>query len=331
MTDSHDPSTLDDPRDAAAFWFARTRSGQMTPSEREAFEAWRRASPAHDREYRVLMGIWNATTVLPAERLRALTREPGAARGGRLASRRGFGIGLGLACTAAVVAGVALPSLWEGAPSYAQEFSTRRGERREVMLPDNSILQLNTGTQVKIMFYERRRVAELAAGEITFSVEKDAAQPFFVEAASTTVRVTGTRFNVRRDDDAVQVAVDSGTVEVSSGHWWNRRRARLTAGHGVGTTANGGLAAVQAVDVATLLAWQQGRIVFQDTPLAQAVREMNRYAPMAIQLSGSRLAGVRIAGVFSADHPQSFLDLLPEIAPVRVLIQPNGASIITAR
>lgn len=327
MTDPIDPDRLNDPRDAAAFWFARARSGSMTEAERRAFEAWRRSSPRHEREYAKVQGIWNATTVIPPERLRALAREPGSRR---FASRRNFGIGLGLACSAAVVGGYALPWLLEGQLSYSGMLSTRRGERRQVALPDNSILQLNTATQARVMYYEHSRKVELLAGEITFSVAADAARPFYVDADKTSVRVTGTRFNVRRDGDDVRVAVDSGVVEVSSGHWWSRRTARLTAGQGV-DAADGDLAAIRPVNIVALLAWQQGQIVFENTPLKQVVQEMNRYSPSAILLSDSRLGQIRIAGVFSIDNPQSFLDLLPEIAPVRILVRPNGGSIITPR
>ena len=59
MTDPIDPDLLRDPRDAAAFWFARVRSGQMDAAQQRQFDAWRQADPAHDLEYRRACGVWN--------------------------------------------------------------------------------------------------------------------------------------------------------------------------------------------------------------------------------------------------------------------------------
>ncbi len=125
---------------------------------------------------------------------------------------------------------------------------------------------------------------------------------------------------------------------------WNRVRSRSTAAPG-GTGASpgsapaksstplhkAGLAPVARDDVAALTAWRQGRVVFRNTPLVQAIDEINRYAPRSIQLDDGTLAQTRIAGVFSTDNTQAFLDLLPTIAPVLVLQRPDGTPSIVRR
>lgn len=326
MTDSLDPNTLTDPRDAAAYWFARERSGRMDEVERQRFENWRRADPEHDREYRRAKGIWNATRLIPTERLRALTRE---SQPQPFFQRRRVFIGLGAACAATVAAGIVLPQ-WFASPGYSKQFSAGHGQRRQVALPDDSLIDLNTDTTLAVRFYTKERVVELAAGEAAFSVTHDSERPFYVKAGDATVRVTGTRFDVRRDGDAVQVAVESGSVEVRRGPWWNRDVAHLSAGQTVNTLAQGGLTPVDRTDVESLMAWRQGRIVFRNTPLFQAIAEINRYAPRAVRLNDAALNQVRIAGVFSTDNTQAFLDLLPTIAPVRVQSS-DGTPVVVRR
>jgi len=326
---NEDEQGLHDPRDAAAYWFAQERSGNMDEAERGRFEQWRRADPEHEREYRRAKGIWNAARLIPPERLRALAREP-QAREAPLLARRRLALGLGAACAAAVVAAIALPQ-WHGAPSYAEEFSTRHGERRQVALPDNSLIDLNTDTSLAVRFYAGRRVVKLARGEAVFIVAHDADQPFYVNAGDTVVRVTGTRFDVRRlAGKEVLVAVASGSVAVRHGFWWGGKTAQLEAGQTIVAGAQG-LGPVSREDVGPLLAWRQGRVVFRDMPLSLAIAEINRYAPHAIQLQDAALAQVRIAGVFSTDNVQPFLDLLPAIAPVRVLRQPDGTAVVARR
>lgn len=334
MTDPIDPDTLTDPRDAAAFWFARVHSERMSEAERQQFDAWLRADPAHGLEYRRARGIWNASGQLGEDRLRALVQEeaPAAARRrSPLSSRRRVMAGAAFACTAAVVAGVALPRWMAGDPAYAAQYATQPGQRQRVSLPDASVIDLNTATQLAVTLYADRRVVALAAGEATFSVTPDASRPFYVEAGGVTVRVTGTRFNVRRDGDAVRVAVDAGTVAVEAGHWWNRSQVLLSAGQGTRTVEDGRLSPSEKWDVPTLLAWHAGRAVFRDVPLSDAVAEMNRYGHPPIRVSGADVAALRVSGVFSVDNPRAFLDLLPAIAPVRVQAGSDGSPVIVRR
>ncbi|ALM82842.1 FecR family protein [Bordetella sp. N] len=346
MTEPLHPDSLTDPRDAAAYWFARVRSDTMSAAERQQFEAWRHNDPAHDLEYRRAEGIWNAANLIPADRLRALmsdgaapttkpfqkeeTRHHAAPRAPRPNRRLVLGLGLGGACAAAVAAGVWLPPLLE-APSFDQPFASGHGERRQVALPDDSVMELNTDTNVSVRMYRDRRLVELAAGEAAFTVSHNADRPFYVQAGATTVRVTGTRFDVRRDGDAVLVAVESGSVEVADGPWWRRDKAALTKGQSIRNRAGGGLNAMEQSDVASLLAWRQGRIVFRDTRLANAVAEINRYAPAPIRLDDASLADIRVAGVFSVENTQAFLDLLPNIAAVQVRRQDDGSALIQRR
>ncbi|WMD22700.1 FecR domain-containing protein [Achromobacter seleniivolatilans] len=315
MTDTGPVPAFDDPRDAAAFWYARERSGRMSDADREAFAVWLQQAPLHAREYALLDDVWRDTLAVPAERLRALAREPAAAPARR---RLANWPAIAMAGGAALVIGLAaIPLLHSADPSYNAELSSGHGERRQVALSDDSVLELNTDTKASVRFYPDRREVDLASGEITFSVKPDADRPFIVRTGDAQVRVTGTRFNVRSNSGATEVAVLSGSVEVKPSGWRFWQREQLVPGQGLSASASG-LSAAQAVDTATLTAWHQGRIVFNNTPLSAAIAEMNRYAPYSIRLSGAGLEKVRVAGALSIDQPASFLELLPRIAPVRI-------------
>ena len=81
---------------------------------------------------------------------------------------------------------------------------------------------------------------------------------------------------------------------------------------------------IQPVDVATLTAWRQGKTVFNDTPLAEVVREVNRYRAQPIQVAPA-LARVRISGVFDVDDTGAFLKALPALVPLRSSPAPTAA------
>ena len=83
-------------------------------------------------------------------------------------------------------------------------------------------------------------------------------------------RVTGTRFNVRRlGDDATEVVVSQGSVEVGSRGWRFWQREALGPGQGLLASASG-LMPIATVDVAAATAWREGRVIFNNTPLSKA-------------------------------------------------------------
>jgi transmembrane sensor len=321
---------LNDPRACAAYWFTRLHSGEATEDEQRAFERWRQADPEHDRHYRNLLYFWDATLSIPEERLRATLNKTDEPPRQPRYTRRQFGLGLAAACSALVVAGV-LGSPWWDAPEHVIELVTARGERRAVTLPDETVLYLNTATRATAKLYANRRTLELESGEVLFQVKSDQERPFIVDAGLSKIVVTGTRFDVRRDTHAVQVSVESGSVNVTTGAWWNRVTRRLTAGQTVATNSDQGIGQVASIDVANVTAWQRGKIVFDDAPLSLVIAEMNRYLPQAAILDAPSLAQHRIAGVFSIDDPQAMMDALPAIAPVRVVHLPDGRLHIVAR
>ncbi len=319
-----DHANSGDPRDAAAAWFAYLQSGEATDEGRQAFERWRRADPEHERQYRSVERIWGATLEIPAQELRALLSrpDPGGERVRRVRRRRLLILAGG--CAAALVGGVAVRRAWFEPPDHTIDLASRRGERRQLTLPDGSVLHMNTGSLAQARMSEHERAVDLRAGEIFFSVRHDPRRPFVVNAGSSRIVVTGTRFNVRHDTGLVQVSVASGSVDVLHGAWWRRDIRSLRGGQAVEVDAESRLGNIHFVDIDKRLAWQRGKIVFENTPLAQAVAEVNRYLERPARLDAPALRDYRIAGVFSADDPLSLIDALPDVAPVRVLRLTDG-------
>ena len=340
--------SLEHPADAA-HWFARMHSGEATDADRQAFAAWRGADPRHERDYGRLARQWDAALAVPEERLRALAGRPprnprlaGGRAGAALPAaamsrvpprlpRRRAGLALAGACSLAAAAGLA--GLWLGSArtAHAIEFATRPGERRRVGLADGSTLHLNADTRLVARLGEGERRVELERGEAFFEVRHDPSRPFVVDGGMGRVTVTGTRFNVRRDADALQVSVESGSVRLDSGRWWRPAGRRLAAGQQAVARADGTLGEVARVNVANLSAWRLGKVIFSDMPLADVVREMNRYLPRPARLAAPGLGGQRVSGVFSIDDPEAMIAALPAIAPVLVYRLQDGSIRVVAR
>ncbi len=161
-----------------------------------------------------------------------------------------------------------------------QTFDTRVGERRVIVLEDESRVTLNTDTRIAVAFDKKDRVIRLERGEALFNVAHDAGRPFFVRADGGEVRAIGTRFMVRRDGARLAVTLLEGKVAV-------RKDALAPILLEPGDRVVLGADAVALRDrpqIDTVTAWQRGELILRDTPVAEAVREMNRYSQSHIEL-----------------------------------------------
>ncbi|WZB77196.1 FecR domain-containing protein [Achromobacter insuavis] len=314
--------------DAAAYWFARDHGGLMTAAERRQFDAWRQADAAHERAYQEMLQVWGLTQAVPDRDLRPLLARRPPARAVSPERRRLAGA---WPPPPAPPPARAWPGRCGGRPKRCSSSATPPAAANAAgWRCRTSVLTLNTTTQAEVRYTRDERHVALQAGEILFEVSPDKARPFIVETELGRVRVTGTRFNVRYDRQRLAVAVESGSVEVATGAWWQRERVLLAAGQGVNLARQGDPLQVESVDVATLTAWKQGKAVFDNVPLAQVVDEINRYREQPIRVAAA-LRGIRIAGVFDIDDTRGFLAALPALIPVRVAPRADGGSDLVAR
>lgn len=298
--------------------------------ERQVFEAWRASDSAHEREYQALQQVWAAARHVPVDRLRALADVENArfphqrhvAKSGRWGS-----IGAAFAFVFVCVAGFAGYQWQQAQPTFNASIDTAQGRRQKVALPDGSSVDVNIRTHMRINYYRDRRTVILDAGEASFNIVHDTAQPFLVDAGSSQIRVTGTQFNVRRDSDEVFITVVSGTVEVSGVAAPSMPPARLAAGMGIRIDAKGHADEPHGVNVAAVTAWREGKLVFDNQPLVEVVREVTRYRlhPVRIASTSADLGQLRLSSTFSINDTEALLVALPRILPVKIRLEPDGS------
>lgn len=94
-------------------------------------------------------------------------------------------------------------------------FKTEMGENLSHVMPDGSIIWLNSSTTIKVDYSKNYRRINLVKGEAHFEVAKDATRPFEVYADDRLVRAIGTAFTVHKVNGAIEVLVSEGTVELA--------------------------------------------------------------------------------------------------------------------
>lgn len=303
----------------ASRWLALRADGAGLSAEENArFEEWlasaenRAAYARVERHYRqaAAAGLFSADEVRQTIQATALRRpEPARTRWPGWAAAA-------LGAAAVVIVAVLALAPRNGAPLAGAMHVTAFGERKTVALPDGSQLELDAETRFETAFSPSERAIRGFAGRAVFTVEKDAARPFTLQAGSARVRVIGTQFQVDRDQGRTEVSVAHGRVEVTSTA--HPTPVLLQAGQRVTVAEGGALSPVGATGDAGFAAWRTGRIEFRERPLEEVVREADRYFDGTIELHGEALRRLPISGALLVGEPADFIASLELIAPVQV-------------
>lgn len=307
-----DPHAAPHVAEEAARWDARLRSPECTDAERARFAAWREVDPARARAYDALQGaitdLAGAADDHPTlqgyrdaafakMRARSTARPRWAAAGVAMAAS--------LAVAALVYAGV------EGGvfdTSSDGQYVTALGERSTFTLDDGSVVTLNTSSRLVVDYTAETRAVALEEGQALFEVAKNPDRPFVVTAGAKAITALGTAFDVRLDAQAVTVTMVEGRVAVDDGD------QELVAGEQLVAAAE---TVVRAADAERVTSWREGRVVFEDTALADAVAEMNRYAETKLVVDDPRVGSLRVNGLFRTGETDAFLRALVNYFPVR--------------
>lgn len=278
----------------AADWLARLQRDDVTAAERAELERWLAADPAHAVAFARTEFAWER-----AERLRAV---PESTRAGWFAHpMRGRVRELAIAATlVALTFGLVLSYFAFRSNSY----TTDLGERRAVALEDGSQVNLNTSSRIKVDFDKQTRTVRLVQGEALFKVTPDPQRPFVVRAGDTFVRAVGTAFNVRMQNQVVEVTVTEGAVAVNDD-------SQINAGSAVVAAAGGVKRVAMSEDaIKRRVAWREGVIELKGETLERAVEEFNRYRRAKIVVADPAIAALRVGGRFETDEAEKFIKAL---------------------
>ena len=173
----------------------------------------------------------------------------------------------------------------------------RQGEWNDLRLDDGTRVWINSESVLSFpsrFTGSERRV--LLKGEAFFDVAPNAAKPFIVETAGVDIRVRGTRFNVNAyiPERAILTTVESGSVQVVDRD--SNKSVNLTSGL-QGVWKKGSLT-MREVDVATTMAWIDGKFYFEEgATLEEIAEQMERWYDFEFEFADDDLKMLCFAGV----------------------------------
>lgn len=291
---------------------AATFSTWLTENRQEtspALETWLAADPENRRVWARRQQTWNlfeqhvASPELLDLRRRALNEA-------RHAGRKRWNAGQWKSWT--LVAGLAALAIASGILWYRltpDTYVTAVSEQRAVSLPDGSKIHLDAETKLQVAYSSKARELALLKGQARFDVAADVLRPFSVLAAGRRVVAIGTAFNVDVLGNELRVTLIEGRVAVleeQAADMTMKSLIELNPGQQL-RVAPARQAKVVTADVQRTTAWQGGKLVFDNEPLALVVQQVNRYTDKKIAVADVQTGELRMSGVFDAGDLDTFL------------------------
>jgi transmembrane sensor len=299
-------------------------------------EAWRSAQASWD-----FLGEHATSPAVISLRRAALAYASNTIRSQAVSSRlRRFPAWVATAAVIFVAVGASTAWYLQRPDSYR----TALGERRAVTLADGSQITLDSSSEVMVRYSANARALTLVRGQARFDVTHDVERPFTVTANGRRVVATGTAFDVDLLGSDFLVTLIEGHVvvlpqgkPVGSAEQTSATRARSSAdGSPIALDAGQQLVMsshaaprVTPVDIERVMAWERGKIVFNDEPLASVVERMNRYTSRRIDVADERVAALRISGMFHVGDVRGFVSTLTTYLPVKAEEHQDGSLLMT--
>jgi transmembrane sensor len=322
-------------------WVVRLHSHEVDAAEAEALRRWRARSPVQEHAFAEANLRWNlfrSAALNVAAQLGEV--QPGESRNGgvqpatvarlraaavpprRIERRAMFGGAL-----AASVAGVAYLAMyppydqWPSLREVAADYRTATGQQRQLVLAATVSLEMNTQTSLSRRPAQAGAAAiELISGEVAVTAKS----PVVVIAGGGSTRAEQGAFNLRRDENMVSVTCLTGEAKIGCGG----HEVALRPGQRV-VYDDRGLGEVTSVNPGTVEAWRRGLLIFEETPVAQVIAEINRYRHGRVILMNQALAALPVDAVFRLDQIDAAVPRLAEVFGAKVRALPGGIVLLS--
>jgi len=152
------------------------------------------------------------------------------------------------------------------------------GQISKLILPDSSVVWLNSGTQIKYPTDFARKKREISLeGQAFFQVRKNTEMPFKVFCRDVEVRVLGTCFNINAysGEQEVEVVLETGKVELLKPSD-SKFKYRLDPGQKLIYNRVSDDVIIREVELDRYVKWKDGILIFRKDPMSEVVPVLQR-------------------------------------------------------
>jgi ferric-dicitrate binding protein FerR (iron transport regulator) len=293
---------------------------------------WLNDSIENENIYQDLLNIWQVTGSFPQRFSPNRTRVWQGVQNHIHSQKRKYYLSRRIAQIAAAVIIVFL-SVWSGTQldnlnrkSQFTEVFSPAGQKTRIILPDSSIILLNGNSQIRYNknFNENNRIVELK-GEGFFDVHKDLSRQFTVRTPELDVKVFGTSFNVKanENDETIEVGLKTGKIGIERNE---KEIAQLVPGQMATFDKKELKLDLGRINMNMVSAWTQEEMVFEEDSLKEIVKYMERWYGVDIQVEPALLDGELLTFKVKTESLSELLNLINLLKPIKYQI--DGKQVI---
>ncbi len=224
------------------------------------------------------------------------------------------------------------------------------GSKTRIVLPDGSVVTLNSGSYLRYpsTFDNVNRTAFIQ-GEAFFDIKKDTRNPFVVKTADITIKVLGTRFNVKSysDEKTVETTLVSGSIEIYKNDSatvdykrililkpnqqaiYEKQTGDIAVSEKAEKANDKTLQPVKSflvqkkVDLDPVIAWKDNRMIFRDESFSELSKKLERWYNVEIEIQNEDLSKALFSGIFEKETVEQALNALTIATPFEYKMNKN--------
>jgi len=217
------------------------------------------------------------------------------------------------------------------------EIRAENGSKSTIVLPDSSIVRLNSGSYLRYpadftgtnrqVFFE---------GEAFFDVKKEHPFPFYAKTGNISIKVTGTKFNVKSfpEEQFIETTLLSGRIIIEELNQEEHLKQQVIMNPNQFAVYNKNtnkleisdfvvekeIIPLQAVQVSTeskviknpevITAWKDDKFIFYNESFDNLTIRMERWFDVNIEIVNEELKEYRFSGTFESENIEQALDAL---------------------
>ena len=224
------------------------------------------------------------------------------------------------------------------------------GSKSRVVLPDCSVVNLNSGSSLKYSSsdFKSNSRSVFLTGEGYFSVTKDSERPFYVTTDGIKLKVLGTTFNLKAypDEETEEATLVSGKVEIYASSdkteigkpivlkpnqkaVFLKSEKRILPVDEAMISQTISPVKLQAVKLQPkslteqTISWKENELVFNNEPFSSLVTRIERWYNVEILVNYPELNSARFTGKFDRETLEQVLKALVTVTPFNYSIKQN--------
>jgi hypothetical protein len=200
-------------------------------------------------------------------------------------------------------------------------FQAPPGAKTHVVLPDGSLVWLNSGSSLSFPTQFDSGIREVGLkGEAYFEVVKNDEAPMLVSTGNLKVKVYGTSFNVNAfaDNGLIETTLVDGKVTLVLPGESKKEYALEPGFTAFYNIHDQKIRASKAEKMDAFTGWKDGKLLFHNQKFADIVNRLERWYNVDIQLTDTSLGDYTLYATFVDENIEQVLDILSSSIPISV-------------